>query len=335
MDQSRQLRIAVVMGGVSSEREISLASGRAIAEGLSLKGYRVEEIVLDEERLPPILRALARSRKTKDAGFDVVFLALHGRFGEDGQIQALLEKEGIPYTGSGVKASERAMDKLEAKRAFLAAGVLTPPFRIISDKWKEADVSFAAKALGFPVVLKPVSEGSSIGVHIVSDEKGLLAKLATEASHGRHFFLEKYIAGRELTVGILEEKALPIVEICPSRPFYDFNAKYDGGTNYLTNPPLPSRVEEAVKEAGLAAHQALGCRHFSRVDMRLERSQIPYVLEVNTIPGFTSTSLLPKAAEAAGISFPDLCARIVEASLNGTIGEVSADPAQRLSPNVI
>jgi len=295
------------MGGTSSEKEISLKSGSGIIEGLREAGFDAEGLVLNSNEVPD-LRA---------AGFSLAFIALHGEFGEDGQLQRILERRHFPYTGSGAVASRLAMDKVAAKQKFLSAGVSTPRFRVLGDPADESGAIFAARSLGLPAVLKPVDEGSSVGIHIVRDEEELLKWLAKERKIRRRLFLEEYIAGREVTVGILDERPLPVLEIKPSREFYDFSAKYEGGTEYLPRPKLPDEVESAIKSSALLAHRSLGCKAFSRVDMRLSDEGIPYVLEVNTIPGFTRLSLLPKAAAAAGISFSQLCAKVVRLSLNG------------------
>jgi len=300
------MRIAVLLGGFSSEREVSLRSGAAVAKALRSLGHEVHEVDVRDERV----EALDGVRP------DVVFIALHGRFGEDGGVQALLGSKRIPYTGSGPEASQVAMDKAEAKRRFASAGVPAAPDVLVRASDGLAAAEAAALAFGLPLVVKPVAEGSSVGVTVHHTAARLAEGLQEAFRHGGAALVERFVAGRELTVGILEDRALPVVELKPARAFYDYEAKYrDDRTVYVVDPPLAAAERDAVQAAALAAHRALGCEGFSRVDVILSREGRPCVLEVNTIPGMTDRSLLPKAARAAGIEFPALCERIARNGL--------------------
>jgi len=244
---------------------------------------------------------------------DVAFIALHGRFGEDGRLQQLLQKRGIPYTGSGPEASRAAMDKVEAKRLFKLKNVETPPHRVIARGDSVDLMEHAARALGYPVVMKPRAEGSSVGVTVHEDRATLLDGAAECFRHDPIGLMEKFISGRELTVGILDGKALPIIEMRPKSRFFDFNAKYkDPDTQYIVNPELSDLDRRRISKTAKDAHDALGCEGMSRVDLILTPFCSVHVLEVNTIPGLTERSLLPKAARAAGIDFPQLCWKITE-----------------------
>ncbi|MFW6108213.1 MAG: D-alanine--D-alanine ligase [bacterium] len=299
-------RVGVLYGGISSEREISLITGTAVGKALRAAGYPVE--MIDIREVP--LCELTRER------MDVAFVALHGTFGEDGGIQAVLDAMGVPYTGSGVEASRLAMDKVAAKERFRRDGVPTPRFVEIDIDWPERRQLRVARSLGFPVVLKPVREGSSIGVVIARDDGELAAGLGKPFEYDHRVFAEEYIDGRELTVGILHDRALPIIELQYATPFFDFRVKYEqGAAHHVVSPKLLPDVARAVQDAALGAHQGLGCEGLTRVDLRLGRDGVPYVLEVNTIPGMTATSLLPEAAGAAGVGFPELCEHAVRLAL--------------------
>ena len=293
--------IAVLMGGPGSERDVSLRTGESITRALAAEGLPAVAVVIDGPgfELP--------------AGTGFAFIAIHGTYGEDGGIQAELEQRGIPFTGAGVAASRLAFDKLEAKRAFLAAGVPTPAHEIL-----KADGP--GPALPLPIVIKPPREGSSVGVHIVKSPEQLDAALADVFRFGPEAVCESFVAGKELTVGILGEQALPVVEIRPRDGFYDLSNKYPwmnmgGGSDYDCPALLPEGATEAVRAAALAAHHAMNGAVYSRVDVLLDVENRPWVLEVNTIPGMTESSLLPKAAAAAGISFAGLCREIIRLSL--------------------
>jgi D-alanine-D-alanine ligase len=296
------MRIAVLLGGFSSEREVSLRSGAAVAKALRERGHEVCEVDVRDERVAGL----------DGARPDVAFIALHGAFGEDGGVQALLESKGIPYTGSGPAASRRAMDKVEAKDRFLAAGVPVAPHITVRRDEGERGVLERILAFGMPVVVKPRAEGSSVGVTIHKVPDALDRGLAEAFRYHPEALVERFIAGRELTVGILEDRALPVVEMKPAREFFDYEAKYqDDRTVYIVDPPLGAAERERVQAAARDAHRALGCEGFSRVDLILTAAGEPCMLEVNTVPGLTERSLLPKAARAAGIEFPELCERIV------------------------
>jgi D-alanine-D-alanine ligase len=299
-------RIAVLMGGVSAEREVSLKSGKGIAEALRQKGHEVHEVDITEESI-----AAALALKP-----ELAFIALHGRFGEDGGVQGLLEEAGIAYTGSDPQASRAGMDKMASKCFFITHDVPTPPFRLVTATQPWEKIQGAIEEVGLPLIVKPLRQGSSLGVTLVKRGKEIAAGLAEALKYGHHALLERFIPGREFTVGVLDQAALPVIELRHSHDIFDFDAKYnDRGTERLARPELPREVGEKLQEIALAAHRALGCRHFSRVDLMLENDGSPYVLEVNTIPGFTEKSLFPLAAREAGIPFAELCERIVELAL--------------------
>ncbi len=288
--------IGVLCGGPSREREISLRSGRAVHEGLRSLGLPAARVELsqDPKRIPEELQR---------AQLGCAFIALHGAFGEDGALQSLLEQMKIPYTGSSVEACRYGMDKSSSRLKWLAGGLPVP--RVFS---KAAEMTF-------PLVVKPVSEGSSLGMSIVDSPQELPAAIELAASFGKSFLLEEYLPGPELTVGILQDQPLPVIRIVPKRRFYDTIAKYTPGmTEYLVPAPVPAEVAAAVQDLAVRAHEALGCSSFSRVDLILAEGRGPVLLELNTIPGMTETSLLPKAAAAAGISFPELCRRMLSSA---------------------
>jgi D-alanine-D-alanine ligase len=286
------------MGGLSAEREVSLRTGAAVLGALRRRGRRAVGI--------DVGRTVARDLGRR--GVDVAFLALHGRGGEDGTIQGLLECLGIPYTGSGVLASALAMDKKCSKWIFRAQGLPTPAFEVVT----RADRRSYAAGLPLPVVVKPTCEGSTIGMSVVRAKSALPAAVAAALRCGEEALVEAYVAGRELTVGVLDGEALPVVEVRPRGGFYDYRSKYTvGATEYLVPAPLTPRLETLVRGLAVAAHRALGCRGASRVDFRVDGRGRPYLLEVNTIPGMTETSLLPKAAAEAGVPFDELVERIL------------------------
>lgn len=296
-------KIAVLMGGPGSERAVSLASGNAVLKaliGLGLDAVPVD--VTGSEILLP-------------TGTDLAFNVIHGTFGEDGQLQEILENLGVPYTGAGVASSRIAFDKNLAKKAFLAAGVPTPRAEIIDFSNGPVMPSFEA-----PFVVKPPREGSSVGVHIVHHHADAAAALTDAAQYSKDLLIEEFISGMELTVGILDDGALPVVHIAPPGGVYDMASKYpwlsgSKGSEYFCPADLDLATTMAVQAAALAAHRSLGIEVYSRVDILLDSQNRPFVLEANTIPGMTETSLLPKAAAAYGISFPELCRTIAEISL--------------------
>ena len=295
--------IGVLMGGCSSEREVSLRSGTAVVEALRSIGHKV---------LPVDLR-WEDGRELDGLPLDVAFIALHGRFGEDGRLQRILANRGIPYTGSGPDASRAAMDKVEAKRLFKMKGVETPPHRVVARGDSVDLMEHAARALGYPVVMKPRAEGSSVGVTVHEDCATLLDGAAECFRHDPIGLMEKFITGRELTVAILDGKALPIIEMKPKARFFSYDAKYRSpDTQYIVNPELSELDRRRIQKAAKDAHDVLGCEGMSRVDLIFTPLHSVYILEVNTIPGLTERSLLPKAARAAGIEFPQLCWKITE-----------------------
>ncbi len=311
-------RIGVLMGGYSSEREISLRSGTAVAESLKRQGGEVVSIditVRDKEKITSLVRSY---------NLDVAFIALHGRLGEDGAIQAILEEIGVPYTGSGVEASRLALDKVLAQDLFQKSGIQVPAHISLSrqslravrlpsgGQQEAAHHAGLIQAIDFyPVVVKPAREGSSIGISLVRAPEGLAEALQKAWKYDDKVLIEQYIQGRELTVGILGDEALAPIEIRPTAEFFDFKAKYSSGaTEYIVPARLPQELADKVRQSALAAHRALGCADLSRVDFILAEDGAYYVLEVNTIPGFTSTSLLPKAARVMGIDFDRLCLQL-------------------------
>lgn len=317
MEMSGLERIGVLMGGPSSERDISFKSGRAVYEALVSLGC--DTVALDvktghkEENMDLI----------KSSRIDIAFIALHGRFGEDGQMQEILEALKIPYTGSGISASRLAMDKAASRNIFEGNGLNVPRYKV----WEKALFGSNCKikdSLALPLVVKPASAGSSIGLSIVDKEEGLRDSVSLAFSFDEKIIVEEYIKGREITVGILKEEALPIIEIIPKKGFFDYEAKYHPGfTDYIVPARLESEVAKGIQGAALSAHRLLGCYGCSRVDMILNEENIPFVLEVNTIPGLTETSLLPKAAKKAGIEFPQLCLRLIQLAYDKTQDEVT------------
>lgn len=295
-------KIAVLMGGPGSEREVSIASGKAVVQALQSLGLHATGVDVTSTVISlPI-------------GTDLAFNVIHGTFGEDGQLQSQLEAQGVAYTGAGVESSRRAFDKNLAKEAFVGAGVRTPASEIL-------DLSADPKLPSFPppFVVKPPREGSSVGVHIVREAAAAEAAIADAGRFSSDLLIEQFIDGKELTVGVLEDEALPIVHIAPRDGFYDMSNKYPwmsggAGSDYYCPANLDETTTKAVQEMALVAHRSLGIEIYSRVDVLLDAEGNPYVLEANTIPGMTETSLLPKAAATAGIPFPELCARIAEAS---------------------
>ena len=298
----KPLDITVLAGGPGVEREVSLESGAAVHAALERLGHRVRLLDIG----PDDLSAL-------DHPADFVFIALHGEFGEDGSLQAELDARGVAYCGSGAAASRLAMDKVLAKRAFEQAGITTPAFEVATPDNLDRVV---ANTTG-PVVVKPVSSGSSVDTMIVEDGGGLADAVRLVVRRHGAALVEALIRGPELTVGILGDSALPVCEIRTKRDFYDYDAKYvDDDTQYLFDVDLPESLLSRVQRLSERAHRSLGCRALSRVDWIVdERTQTPYALELNTIPGFTSHSLVPKAAARVGIDFDDLCRRIVELSM--------------------
>lgn len=296
---AEKLNITVMLGGPSAEREVSLVSGSQVARALRSLGHNAHELDPrdDSWQLP--------------RGTEVVFLALHGTYGEDGTVQARLEELEVPYTGCGPEASRVAFDKVLAKECFIAADVPTARFAVI-------DSSAASWPMGWnpPVVLKPACQGSSVGLQFVERVSDWSKALAEALRHDTRVLVEEKIAGRECTVGILADKALPIVEVRPKTGVYDYQTKYTAGTtDYLCPAPFEPGVTQRIQAAGIAAFKAVGGRDYGRVDVMVRTEGEPVVLEVNTLPGMTETSLLPKAAAAAGIAYAELCQRMLDLAL--------------------
>jgi D-alanine-D-alanine ligase len=294
--------IAVLMGGPGSERKVSLKTGEGVVNALRSLGAQVTPVDVTgaDFPLPP--------------GTQLAFNVIHGTFGEDGQVQRELEKRGVAYTGEGVRGSELAIDKIATKKRLIERGVPTAKFEIIRDG--------AKPSLPVPLVLKAPKEGSSVGIYIVKDPAQLATSLPEAWKFGRELLVEQFVAGRELTVGIVGDVALPVIEIVAKKDFYNFDNKYpwmnpgaSPGADHFCPAPLPPEVTARVQAAGIAAHRALDLEVYSRVDILLNDAGEPFVLEVNTIPGMTPTSLLPEAAAAVGISYAELCRRIAELSL--------------------
>lgn len=304
-DELRKLKIAVLYGGVSSEREVSLRTGRAVLTALSRCGYDVVGIDADRDLASKLVAAEA----------EVVFIALHGRHGEDGTVQGLLEILGLPYTGSGVLASSMAMDKVTTKRLLLHEGIVTPDFCVYR-QGDDIDL-FTAQIKHWPVIAKPVHEGSTIGVTIANNAEELVAGLRAGLAYDHTILVEEFIQGDEATVSVLNGAALPVIQVVPKSGFYDFSSKYTAGqTEYLLPAPFSTEIYAELQKDAVAAVALLGCLGAARADFMI-RSGKTYCLEVNTIPGMTETSLLPKAAAHAGIDFDELVQRILESAGTG------------------
>ena len=297
----RNKHIAVLMGGPGSERKVSLASGAGVVKALRSLGARVSEVDVTGPDF------------TVPSGTEIAFNVIHGTFGEDGQVQRLLEACGVPYTGEGVEGSELAIDKIAAKKRFLARNVPTPAFEILANG--------ARPTFELPLVIKAPREGSSVGVYVVHAPEKLESSLREASKFASELLVEKFVPGRELTVGIVGDLALPIIEIVARSDFYNFDNKYPflnpnaAGADHYCPAALPSALAAEIQEIARAAHTALDLEVYSRVDLQLDAQNRPFVLEVNTIPGMTPSSLLPEAAAAAGITYPELCARIIARSL--------------------
>jgi D-alanine-D-alanine ligase len=294
-------KIAVLMGGPGSERDVSMATGKGVAKALCSLGAEVAEVDVKgaDFELPD--------------GIELAFIALHGTFGEDGQVQKILEDRGVAYTGEGVAESELAFDKIRSKEAFHVHGVTTPYWQIITLGQRPT--------IPIPFVIKAPRQGSTVGVHIIRNERDVDAGIADASKYDRELLVEKFIPGRELTIGVLGDQALPIIEIIPKGGFYDFTNKYPflnpsagGGAEHVCPAKISDEQTRAIQDLALRAHRALGLQVYSRVDIMLPDEGEASVLEVNTIPGMTEASLLPEAAAAAGIGYSELCTRIIELS---------------------
>jgi D-alanine-D-alanine ligase len=302
MDPSfKKMKVGVLMGGLSQEREISLKTGKAIQKALAEKGYNVCPIDVGQD----ISETLAKKK------VECAFLALHGKFGEDGTIQGMLELMRIPYTGSGVLGSALALHKIVAKKVFLYEKIPTPMFEVFHREEIGKDPQRTI-ALPLPYVVKPAREGSTIGVSIVRTEETGLPALKEAGKYDKEILVEEFMKGKEITVGVLEDIPLPIIEIVPKSGFYDYHSKYTKGeTQYIITARIPREKYLLAQEISLKAFHALGCSGFARVDLMTDEEGNPFVIDVNTMPGMTETSLFPKAAEFAGIPFEDLVERIL------------------------
>jgi D-alanine-D-alanine ligase len=303
---TESLKIAVLCGGLSHEREVSLRSGNFVAAALREIGHEVTLVDLTRDLVPDLIRLL------RSHSIDLVFITLHGPFGEDGTIQGMLDMAGISYTGSGVLSSALAMNKILAKQLFNSHGIPTPRWASVSNE----DTFEPVFRIPYPLVVKPADQGSTIGVSIVQSTDDLPHAIQTALEYSDSILAEEYIPGREITVGILGDEPLEVVEIRPKSGFYDYRSKYTKGeTQYLSPAPIPFEVRELVRNTGLRAHSALKCAGGTRVDLRLDPQNRPFVLEVNTIPGLTDLSLLPMSAAAIGYDFTALVQRMVELAL--------------------
>jgi D-alanine-D-alanine ligase len=301
-DQSlKKKRVAVMMGGLSREREISLKTGKAILKALTEKGYAATSIDVGDDLAEKLIKEKV----------ECAFLALHGRFGEDGTIQGMLELMRIPYTGSGVLASALALHKIMSKKFFLCEKIPTPRFEVFQREEIKKD-HLKKISLPLPVVVKPAREGSTIGISIVRRDEELGPALKKAGEYDEEILVEEFMKGKEITVGILENIPLPVIEIVPKSGFYDYYSKYTRGeTQYILPARIPREKYLSAQEVSLRAFQQLGCSGVARVDLMTDENEDPYVIDVNTMPGMTETSLLPKAAQYAGIPFEDLVERIL------------------------
>ena len=307
----KNCRVALLAGGTSGEREISINSGKGAQGALKEAGFEVEWI--DPANKADLKRLIEEE-------FDVAFLCLHGKMGEDGTIQGMLELLGIPYTCSGVQASAIAMDKDKSKILYQHAGLKTP----MSCTLKQGvpyDCNVIAEEVGLPCVVKPATEGSSLGFHVVHEKAELEKAIEETFAVDPLILVERFVQGREATVAIIgndEVEALPVIEIVPlSGKYYDFEAKYaNGGSKHICPAPFNEQLTARLQECAKTAHKALGCRGASRTDFLIDEDEELWILETNTIPGMTATSLLPDAAHAAGISFPELCKKLIECALD-------------------
>ena len=309
--------IVVLMGGISPEREISLQSGKAVVNALSTDNKNVIKIIVNDDMV----------NELDNYKIDVAFIALHGYFGEDGGIQEVLENKGIPYTGSETAASKLAMNKVESKDAFRRNNIPTPDYFTASTEQNISEIANRVKSLKLPVITKPVSNGSSIGIYIIKEYIEITDAIKYTGRYSEEILVEECIEGRELAISVLNDKALPVIEIKTATGIYDYDAKYKSDKTQYTvlasadkssETTLSHDVYERVQDVAVRAHNSLGCRTFSRVDVILNKDDEIYVLEVNTVPGFTERSLLPKAAAAANISFSELCNTIVNAACEHT-----------------
>lgn len=308
----QKCRVALLAGGISGEREVSLASGRGAQAALEEAGFPVD--VLDPAKKSDLVKLI-------EDNYDVAFICLHGRYGEDGTIQGLLEVIGIPYVGSRVWSSALSMDKAKAKIFYERAGIKTPPSTVIHSN-KAYRIEEIADKIGLPCVIKPASEGSALGVFIVDNLVDMQKALEQALEFDHEVLVERYVGGRELTVAVLGDEdayALPVIEIIPQNEFYDFEAKYaEGGSEHLCPARLNEELTKNVQNLAVHAHNVLDCSGMSRSDFILDDEGELWILETNTIPGMTETSLLPDACRAAGMSFSELCTKLIVYALKNS-----------------
>jgi D-alanine-D-alanine ligase len=302
MDEN--LKIAVAMGGPGSEHDVSMASGKAVLRALTDAGCNAVELIVTDRSI------------SVPEDIDMVFNTIHGTFGEDGGLQKLLDEQGVDYTGAGAISSELAFDKILSKKKFIEAGVPTPRSEMV-----DCTDGLKIPAMDLPYVVKPPREGSSVGVHICRTLDEAKAAMEDAMKFSNDVLVEQFVEGKELTVGVLDGEVLPVVHIAPRSGFYNMNNKYpwmsgDGGTDYYCPADLSPELTKIVQDAALAAHKSLGIEVYSRVDVLLDEDGNPYVLEANTIPGMTESSLLPKSAKVAGYEFSELCMKIIGLSMS-------------------
>lgn len=300
----KNLKIAVAMGGPGSEHDVSMASGKAVLKALTDAGCHAEELIVSDFAI------------CAPDDVDVVFNTIHGTFGENGDLQKLLDEQGVAYTGAGAISSELAFDKILSKKKFIEAGVPTPKSEMV-----DSTDGLKMPEMDLPYVIKPPREGSSVGVHICRTVDEAKSAMEDAVKFSKDVLVEQFVEGKELTVGVLNGEVLPVVHIAPRSGFYDMSNKYpwmtgDGGTDYYCPADLSPEVTKMVQDAALAAHQSLGIEVYSRVDVLLDKDENPYVLEANTIPGMTESSLLPKSAAVAGYGFAELCMKIIDISMS-------------------
>lgn len=300
----KNLKIAVAMGGPGSEHDVSMASGKAVLRALTDAGCNAVELIVTDRSI------------SVPEDIDMVFNTIHGTFGEDGGLQKLLDEQGLDYTGAGAISSELAFDKILSKKKFIEAGVPTPRSEMV-----DCTDGLKIPEMDLPYVVKPPREGSSVGVHICRTLDEAKAAMEDAMKFSNDVLVEQFVEGKELTVGVLDGEVLPVVHIAPRSGFYNMNNKYpwmsgDGGTDYYCPADLSPELTKIVQDAALAAHKSLGIEVYSRVDVLLDEDGNPYVLEANTIPGMTESSLLPKSAKVAGYEFSELCMKIIGLSMS-------------------
>jgi D-alanine-D-alanine ligase len=309
VDVRRFGKVAVLFGGRSAERAVSLKSGAMVLAALKSRG-------VDAHAFDPAGRAIEEISRE---GFARAFIALHGRYGEDGTVQGALELQGIPYTGSGVMASALAMDKWRTKLIWQSCGVPTPRYELLR---RDSDFTAVAERLGIPLMVKPANEGSSVGMSKVRKAEDLEEAYTLAANYDELVIAEQFVEGAEFTAAILGRDALPLIRLETPRDFYDYDAKYlANDTRYIVPCGLPAEAENAIRAEALRAFDALGCRAWGRADVMVDRAGKPYFLEINTSPGMTDHSLVPMAARAAGMSYEDLCLRVLEMAALSTGGD--------------